>query len=321
MTGGARIVVVGSSNTDMVVAGERLPAAGETVLGGSFLMAAGGKGANQAVAAARLGANVALVARIGADLFGDQAVRGFEREGIDTRFVSRDPEAPSGVALILVDEAGENLISVAPGANARLSVADVEAARAAIEAAAIVLLQLEVPLETVRSAARIARAAGALVILDPAPARELDDSLLADVSILTPNESEAERLTGIPVGDDASADRAAAALRARGVSTVALTLGARGCYLLSGDHRGRVAAPPAEAVDSTAAGDTFNGALAWQLARGAALAVAVETACRAAALSVTRRGAQPSMPTERQVAAAPSPGRAAPRPARPPVAD
>ncbi len=296
-----RIVVVGSSNTDMVVASRRLPAPGETVLGGTFLMAAGGKGANQAVAAARLGARVSLVARVGADMFGDRAIDGFEREGVGTRFVVRDPDAPSGVALILVDETGENLISVAPGANARLTVADVEAAREEIEAAAIVLLQLEVPLETVRHAARVARAAGALVILDPAPARELDAALLADVSILTPNESEAERLTGVPVTGDASAERAAGALRDRGVSTVALTLGSRGCYLLSAEHRARIEAPAVEAIDTTAAGDAFNGALAWQLARGAALPVAVATACRAAAVSVTRRGAQPSMPRADEV--------------------
>lgn len=293
----ARIVVVGSSNTDMVIGSDHLPSPGETVLGGRFLMAAGGKGANQAVAAARLGADVSLVARVGADVFGDQAVAGFEREGIATRFVVRDPQAPSGVALILVDEAGENLISVAPGANARLRGADVEAARDTLEAAAILLLQLEVPLEAVRTAARIAAVAGAQVILDPAPARELDDDLLAQVSILTPNESEAQRLTGIEVTDEASVARAAAVLHSRGVEAVVVTLGSSGCYLLTEGDRTLIEAPRVDAIDTTAAGDTFNGALAWQLAEGAPLPAAVRMACRAAAVSVTRRGAQPSMPT------------------------
>ncbi len=296
-----RVVVVGSANTDMVVGSDRLPAAGETVLGGTFLMAAGGKGANQAVAAARLGAEVSLVARLGSDIFGDQSLAGFERERIDTRFVVRDPNAPSGVALILVDAGGENLISVAPGANARLSVADVESARAVIEGAAIVLLQLEVPLDAVGRTAEIAADAGVPVILDPAPAQELDAGLLATVSILTPNESEAERLTGIPVGDRSSAHRAATELRARGVESVVLTLGARGCYLLSATHEELVPAPTVEAVDTTAAGDTFNGALAWQLANGVSLRTAAEVASRAAALSVTRRGAQPSMPTADEI--------------------
>ncbi len=296
MSASGRIVVVGSSNTDMVIGSDRLPTAGETVLGGSFLMAAGGKGANQAVAAARLGGAVTLVARVGADLFGDRALRGFEDEGIDTRFVVRDAEEPSGVALILVDAAGRNLISVAPGANNRLSEADVEAARTAIVQADIVLLQLEVPLEAVRYAARLGRGAGARVILDPAPARELDARLLADLSILTPNESEAHRLTGISVDDASSARRAATILREQGATTVLITLGARGCYLLSDHDRELIPAPAVEAVDSTAAGDTFNGALACALAAGAELSEAVAAASRAAALSVTRRGAQPSMP-------------------------
>lgn len=291
-----RVLVVGSSNTDMVIGGPLLPAPGETVLGGNFWMAAGGKGANQAVAAARLGGSVSLVARIGTDVFGDRALAGFEEEGIDTRFVVRDPDAPSGVALILVDGAGENLISVAPGANEHLGAPDVEAARSELESAAILLLQLEVPLETVRLAARTAAAAGARVILDPAPARELDPELLADISILTPNEGEAERLTGVSVEDAESAHRAAESLRAQGVSTVLITLGARGCYVLSDEHSIMLEAPAVEAVDTTAAGDTFNGALACGLADGLELIPAIERAARAAAISVTRRGAQPSMP-------------------------
>ncbi len=303
VAGRPRIVVVGSSNTDMVVEAGRLPAPGETVLGGRFLTAAGGKGANQAVAAARLGADVALVARVGRDPFGDAALGGFECEGIRTEHVRRDDEAPSGVALILVGAAGENLIAVAPGANARLGPDDVDAAARAIETADLLLLQLEVPFETVRRAAAIARAAGVRVLLDPAPAPALDllePALLAAVSILTPNESEAERLTGIRVEDDASAERAARALRERGVPVVVITLGAGGCLAIAEEGAIRVPGASlagAEAVDATAAGDTFNGALAWALAGGRPLAEALAFANRAASIAVTRRGAQPSMPT------------------------
>ena len=238
-----------------------------------------------------------LVARVGSDLFGERALRGFEQEGIHTELVRRDPDAASGVALILVDERGENLISVAPGANRRLNVEDVESAREALSAAGILLVQLEVPPASVAAATRICAAAGGRVILDPAPARELDDELLSTVSILTPNETEAERLTGVRVEGEESAHRAASALRARGVDTVLVTLGAAGVYLLSADDARRIPAPKGRAVDSTAAGDTFNGALACALARGDDMRAAIPWASRAAALSVTRPGAQPSMPT------------------------
>lgn len=299
-----RIVVVGSSNTDMVVEAGRLPAPGETVLGGAFLMAAGGKGANQAVAAARLGATVELVGRVGADVFGDRAIADLERQGVATRRVVRDSDAASGVALIVVGPDGENQIAVAPGANARLSVADVEAAADDIAAADLLLLQLEVPLASVRRAAEVARGAGTRTILDPAPAPSaseggLDDQLLGRVSILTPNATEAERLTGVAIRDAASAEHAATALRRRGVETVIVTLGAAGCLLSSDDGTRTVPAPRVEAVDATAAGDTFNGALAWALAGGRSIDEAAELACRAAALSVTGRGAQPSMPDRR----------------------
>lgn len=297
MTERGRIAVVGSSNTDMVVRSPHLPVPGETVLGDDFLMAAGGKGANQAVAAARLGGDVTLLARVGDDVFGERAIRGFEDAGIRTELVRRDLAAPSGVALILVDERGENLISVAPGANGRLSVDDVEAARTELRQASVLLLQLEVPLAAVGVAASICAGGGGRVILDPAPARELDDELLSAVSILTPNESEAERLTGVRVGDRDSAHQAASALRARGVETVLITLGPAGAFLLSESRAQLIPSPEVEAVDTTAAGDTFNGALAWALARGDELEDAIELANRAAAVSVTRRGAQPSMPT------------------------
>jgi ribokinase len=223
-----RIIVIGSSNTDLVVRAGRIPAPGETVLGSSYMTAAGGKGANQAVAAARLGADVTFVARIGADTFGDVALDGFAREGICTDFVMRDQASHSGVALIVVDDHGENAIAVAPGANGRMTEEDVDRARDCIAEADGLLLQLETPLAVVHHAAAIAREAGVPTILNPAPARSLSPELLRAVSVLTPNQAEAECLTGIPVRDTVAARRAAEALRAAGVPAVVVTLGASG---------------------------------------------------------------------------------------------
>ena len=296
-----KLVVIGSSNTDMMIQLDRLPRPGETVLGGEFTAAAGGKGANQAVAAVRAGGDVTFVARVGRDPFGDEALAGFTRDGIHTDFVFRDPRAPSGVALIFVARNGENSIAVAGGANQRLSPADVKRAEPAIAKASAVVLQLETPLETVEAAAQIAVRAGVRVILNPAPARALPDRLLALVSILTPNETEAERLTGIAVTDDTSAGRAAAKLLAKGVQTVILTLGARGAFVATKDQRARVPGFKVQAVDTTAAGDVFNGALAVALAEGQPLLEAVRFAFGAAAISVTRLGAQPSAPRRHEV--------------------
>ena len=292
-----RVVVVGSSNTDLVVrTGERLPGPGETVLGGDLLTAAGGKGANQAVAAARLGAEVTLVACLGRDDFGDRALAGLTAEGIDTDRLVRDPEAPSGTALILVNDAGENLIAVAPGANARLTPQHVSRAAPAIRSADVLLLQLEVPLDTVEAAARIAADAGVMVVLDPAPARPLDDELLRRIDLLTPNVSEAERLAGERIIGEEDVKRVAAALAARGPRQVVLTRGARGCFVHTPDSVFSLPATATEAVDTTAAGDCFNGALACALGEGAPLRQAIEFASRAAALAVSRQGAQPSLP-------------------------
>ncbi len=296
-----RIVVIGSSNTDMIIRLDRLPRPGETLLGGEFLIAPGGKGANQAVAAARAGGAVTFVARVGRDMFGDEAVAGFKRDRINVAHLRRDAHAPSGVALIFVARDGENSIAVAGGANARLSPADVRRAEPALRRAAAMVLQLETPLATVQTAAEIASRAGVPVILNPAPAQPLPDRLLRLVTVLTPNETEAEALTGIRVTDDASAARAAARLRKRGVATVILTLGARGAFVAADGIAQRVAGFKVRAVDTTAAGDIFNGALGVALGEGRPLLEAVRFANAAAALSVTRLGAQPSAPTRREI--------------------
>lgn len=297
----ANITVIGSSNTDMVVRVARIPRPGETVLGGTFVTAAGGKGANQAVAAARAGGRVAFVARLGTDVFGDEARRGFEREGIDLRHVHRDARTPSGVALIFVGADGQNSIAVAPGANARLTPADVRKAAATIVGSAMLVLQLEIPLATVGAAAALATKAGVPVILNPAPAQKLPAALLRRVSILTPNETEAECLTGVRVRDQAGAAKAARRLHEAGVPTVIVTLGAAGAYVASPQFRGLVPGHKVKAVDTTAAGDVFNGALAAALTEGRAMREAVQFANAAAAISVTRLGAQPSAPQRREI--------------------
>lgn len=296
-----KITVIGSSNTDMVIQLDRIPRPGETVLGGEFTTAAGGKGANQAVAAARAGGDVTFVARLGRDVFGDQALAGFARDGIRTDFVFRDPRSPSGVALIFVAKDGENCIAVAGGANQRLSPADVQRAKAAILKAQAVVLQLETPLETIEAAARIAARAKVPVLLNPAPARPLPSRLLALVSILTPNETEAEQLTGVAVTNDASARLAAAKLLAKGVQTIIITLGSRGAFVATRDRQTLVPGFKVKAVDTTAAGDVFNGALAVALAEDQPLIEAVRFANAAAAISVTRLGAQPSAPRRREI--------------------
>lgn len=308
MTSG-RVVVVGSSNTDMVVRVPRLPAAGETVLGGAFAVLPGGKGANQAVAAARLGAQVTFVGCVGSDDLGDRALAGLAAEGLDTHWFFRSPEAPSGVALILVGPDGENQIAVAPGANALLTPAAVEAAAPAFERADVVLAQLEVPVDTVAAAVRLARACGKRVILNPAPAQPLPADLLARVDLLVPNETEAAQLAGAGeargIKDDraAGAEDAARALLAHGVGGVIVTLGSEGAVAVTPEECWRVPARRVRAVDSTAAGDAFCGALAAALAGGRDLRAAVEFGIAAAGISVSREGAQPSLPTLAEVEA------------------
>jgi ribokinase len=291
-----RIVVVGSSNTDMVIKAPRLPRPGETVTGGSFFRAHGGKGANQAVAAARAGGQVTFIASVGADDLGEDAIAAFQEDGIDTTCVRRRADAPSGVALIVVDAAAENAIAVAEGANALLSVEDVLACESVIGRADVLLTQLEIPLDTVVEAVRIAHTHGVRAILNPAPARPLPAELLSKVSILTPNASEATLLAGVAADRPASMEDAADALLARGITAVLITLGADGALLAASDRRERIPGLKVTAEDTTGAGDVFNGALAVAIAEGRTLVDAVHFANAAAAISVTRRGAQPSAP-------------------------
>jgi ribokinase len=292
-----RIVVLGSTNTDMVVKAARIPAPGETILGGRFLMNPGGKGANQAVAAARLGGDVVFVAKVGDDLFGREARALFAREGIGTDYVLTDADEPSGVALIMVDAKGENCISVASGANGTLSPGDILVARETIETSGMLLMQLETPIETVLCAAQWAAAKGVPVVLNPAPACALPDALLRCLSLITPNESEAELLTGVKVTDDASAEAAAKIVCGKGVKRVVITLGKRGAFVYENGAAERVPIFDAgPAVDTTAAGDTFNGALAVALTEGKSLADAARFAARASGIAVTRMGAQSSAP-------------------------
>ena len=297
----ARIAVVGSLNMDLVVRVPRMPVPGETLIGHDFHVIPGGKGANQAVAAARLGAQVTMIGRVGDDDFGRAQQRNLAQEGIGVTHVSVDPEEATGIALITLDAAGQNSIILAPGANMRLTVAHVEAAAQTIADAEILICQLESPLEVVTRAIELARAQGVRVILNPAPARPLDTALLHLVDYLIPNESETTLLTGIQVTDLSSAEKAAANLRERGVSTVILTLGEQGALLANA--RGMIHVPgySVEVVDTTAAGDAFVGGFAVALAEGQPLQEAVRFANAAGALAVTRLGAQPSLPTRRAV--------------------
>lgn len=285
----------------MVIKTEAFPQPGETLLGGEFFLFPGGKGANQAVAAARLGGDVTFIAKIGNDIFGENSIAQFRKEGIVTDYIHVDDKRPSGVALITVDAKGENTIVVAAGSNGTLGRADVEKAAGRFTSDAIVLMQLEIPLETVIYCAQLAKSKGATVILNPAPARALPNELLANISIITPNRTETETLSGIKVSDSASAESAARWFRNKGINTVIITLGRQGAFLF--DDRGArlIEAPEVKAVDSTAAGDIFNGALAVGLAKGQDIQNAVRLANRAAALSVTRMGAQASAPFKHEL--------------------
>lgn len=298
-----KVTVVGSCNIDLVVRAPRFPAAGETILGGPFFTGPGGKGANQAIGAARLGADVTFVAKLGRDDFGDQVAANLKREGLCLDYVQRSAKAHTGVALVVVDDTGENRIIVSPGANARLSRANVDTACSPVVSADIVLCQLESPVATVIHAACMARAGGARVILNPAPGRKLDVELLAVVDVLTPNRNELQLITGMMVDKLAQIELASRMLMAQGVGAVVTTLGAEGAVAVSPVGTRLVPAYPVEAVDTTGAGDAFNGALAVALAEGQPLLEAVAFANAAAALQVTRNGAATAMPRRDEVEA------------------
>ena len=296
-----RIVVLGSTNTDMVISGKKIPVPGETISGGRFLMNPGGKGANQAVAVARLSAKrgaCTFIAKVGNDLFGrDSAVR-MKRNGIDAKLIV-DRKEPSGTALILVDPKGQNVISVALGANGTLSPKDIAPYRKDIESAAALLMQLETPIATIVAAAKWAKAKGVPVILNPAPAAKLPSELYKCLEWITPNETEAELLTGVKVKDAASAQKAVDAFLRRGVKHVAITMGVKGVYC--GNCRKLHPAKKVKAVDCVAAGDTFNGAFVVALAEGKCCKDAISFAQKASAISVTRPGAQSSVPFRREI--------------------
>ena len=297
-----RVVVVGSANMYLCILGQRIPQPGETVIGGRFVMSGGGKGANQAIAAARMGAETVFVSRLGDDLFGRQMMEQYRQEGIRCDYVYYTAAAATGVALILVDPRGENIISVASGANNGLSPDDVRRALEAVGDFQVLLLQLETPMETVLAAAETAKRRGATVILDPAPAAPLSENLLRHIDIITPNEGEASLLSGVDIADADFSRKAAERLHAIGVKNVLITLGPLGCCLAAENENRFIPAYAVEAVDSVAAGDAFNGALAYALASGKTLADAVAgTASAAAALAVTRPGAQTSLPTAGEV--------------------
>lgn len=294
------VLIIGSSNTDLVVHSDRLPKPGETVLGGTFFLNPGGKGANQAVAAARLGKDITFCCKTGEDSYGKDAKTLFDKEGLDTRYVFSTPDVPSGVALITVDSRAENCIVVASGANQCITPEDIDKIKD-FSRYSLILVQLEIPMETVSHIAALAKKHGIPLILNPAPAQALPREVLDATSIITPNETEAELITGISIVDDSSAVEAARALRGKGVETAIITMGARGALVHNGTMTEFVPAFPTEAVDTTAAGDVFNGALAVALDEGKPLREAVVFASAAASIAVSRRGAQASAPTRKEV--------------------
>lgn len=296
-----KILVIGSSNMDLVVQVPRCPAAGETLFGSSFTTNYGGKGANQAVAVARIGSGVTFMTKLGNDTFGQQMRQHFSEEGMDLTHILTDAESPTGTALITVENKGENRIIVVPGANARLTENDAESLSAEINSCRFVLTQLEIPLPTVLHIAEMTSAAGKQLILNPAPARPLPNSLLQKVFLITPNETEAEILTGIRVSDAESARRAALWFREKGVQQIVITMGSQGAFVFTDDFQGMVPSYKVKAIDTTAAGDVFNGALTVALSEGKTTADAARFGCAASALAVMRPGAQSSIPTRTEI--------------------
>lgn len=300
-----RIVVIGSCNTDMVITTDQLPKPGETVLGRNFRMFSGGKGANQAVAAARLGGNVSFIAKIGNDLFGKQSIEKFKEEGIDMQHIFLDSELPTGVALITVDQKGENCIAVASGANAALHPDNIEKVKDIIENAGMLLLQLEIPMETVEYAATLAHKKGVKVILNPAPAASLPDKLLKCLYAIIPNKNEAEKLSGIPISDSASAKRAADVIAEKDIDKVIITLGEKGAFIKDRYDYYEIPANKVKAVDTTAAGDTFCGAFCVGLSEGLSIEEAAKMANKASGIAVSRQGALSSIPHRQEISESP----------------
>lgn len=296
-----KIVVIGSCNMDMVITTDQLPKPGETVLGRNFRMFSGGKGANQAVAAARLGGHVTFITKIGNDLFGKRNIAQYENEHIDTRYIFSDPDLPTGVALIMVDKDGENCIAVASGANMLLKPGDIEKVKEVIDDCSILLLQLEIPMETVEYAAFLAYKKGLKVILNPAPAASLPDKLLKCLYAIIPNKKEAEKLSGILIYDNESARRAADVIARKGVSKVIITLGEKGAFIKDEFDYYEIPANKVKAVDTTAAGDTFCGALCVALSEGFSIEEAAKMANKAASIAVSRQGAQSSIPYRHEI--------------------
>jgi ribokinase len=296
-----KILIVGSSNTDMVIKTGHLPRPGETVIGGIFFMNPGGKGANQAVTVARLGGQAVFICKTGSDVFGHQAYQLFEEEGIDTSYILLDSKNPSGVALITVDANAENCIVVASGSNANLLREDLVKAKEAIEEADIILMQLEIPMGTVEFVAQTANEKNKKVILNPAPAQPLSAQLISNLYIITPNETEAEMISGITITTDESAFEAAKKIAGMGVDNVIITMGDRGALIYNKTTSTIIDAYKVKAIDTTAAGDVFNGALAVALAEDRTIVDAVRFACKTAAISVTREGAQSSVPYRNEV--------------------
>lgn len=296
-----KLLVIGSSNMDLVISLPRIPSIGETVLGGKSSMIFGGKGANQAVASIRSGAEVAYIAKVGDDLFGENMKSHFKNEGFRTDLILTDENEPTGIAQIFVSEKGENSIAVAPGANMKLLPEDMHQFHELIINAKVILLQLETPVETVEHIADLAFKNNVKLILNPAPAQKLSPELLKKVWLLTPNETEASLLTGIQVTDAASAELAAHKLLKMGIENIIFTLGENGSLLLNKSGYSHFSAPKVKAVDTTAAGDVFNGCLATAITQDKSLDEAIEFAAAAAAISVTHKGAQPSIPTLEEI--------------------
>ncbi|MEP7323845.1 MAG: ribokinase [Saprospiraceae bacterium] len=295
------LFVVGSSNMDLVISLPRIPLAGETILGGKSSMIFGGKGANQAVAASRCGLQVGFITKLGKDIFGDNIKAHFNNEGLAGQFILTDEHEPTGIAQIFVSEQGENVIAVAPGANAQLTINDIIPFEPMLQQAKVILIQLEIPIETVSYVVNFASKNKIKVILNPAPARILDDELLNQVWLLTPNESEAGILAGIEVHDMESAEKAGEILLQKGIQNVIITLGENGCLLCNQQGSKHYPAFKLKAIDSTAAGDVFNGALAVAITNQLSWNMAIPFANAAAAISVTRYGAQTSIPYKVEV--------------------